>query len=241
MSLAGVITVCIGGVATHHLQAIQFVSRFIPAEPGPSLSIVLCLVSIGGIVCIVPVWVPLCMVAGLIFDVPEGTLSVMIGRYFCRVPIRDSLFDGDAFACRFMWISSTRTDSWHSDSPRRHSCLSTETGTVASFSPWRCLRFSFRQRDGHFCLATETGTMAFLAVASGGTSDSVHRQCGRHSCLAPESSHSGFQFMFLRGLFHFSRSKQRHSLSQVRHISPFLQQVQTHLPSKCHEICTGNP
>ena len=36
------------------------------------------------------------MVAGLIFDVPVGTLSVMIGRYFYRVPIRESLFDGDA-------------------------------------------------------------------------------------------------------------------------------------------------
>ena len=41
------------------LQAIRFVSRFIPAELGPSLSIVLCLVSIVCIVCIVPVWVPL--------------------------------------------------------------------------------------------------------------------------------------------------------------------------------------
>ena len=30
---------------------------------------------------------------------------------------------------------------------------------------WRCLRFSFRQRDGHSCLATETGTVAFLAHA----------------------------------------------------------------------------
>ena len=29
-------------------------------------------------------------------------------------------------------------------------------GTVALFSPWRCLRFSYRQRDGHSCLATET-------------------------------------------------------------------------------------
>ena len=27
------------------------------------------------------------------------------------------------------------------------------------------LRFSFRQRDGHSCLATETGTVAFLAYA----------------------------------------------------------------------------
>ena len=37
VSLAGVIAVCIGGVATHPLQAIRFVSRFIPADPGPSL------------------------------------------------------------------------------------------------------------------------------------------------------------------------------------------------------------
>ena len=56
----------------------------------------------------VPVWVPLCMVAGLIFGVPVGaahncvalwtgcTVSVMIGRYFFRKPIRESLFDGDA-------------------------------------------------------------------------------------------------------------------------------------------------
>ena len=56
VSPAGVITICIGGVATHPLQAIRFVSRFIPAEPGPSLSIVLCLESIVCIVCMVPVW-----------------------------------------------------------------------------------------------------------------------------------------------------------------------------------------
>ena len=83
---------------------------------------VLCLVTIVYIVGMVPVWVPLCMVAGLIFDVPVGTLSVMIGRFFYRVPIRESLFVGDAFAYRFMWRTSTRTDSWHSDSPRRLSC-----------------------------------------------------------------------------------------------------------------------
>ena len=129
----------------------RFVSRFIPAEPRPSLGVMLCLVSIGCIVCMVPVWVPLCMVAGLIFDVPIGsahnfvalwtgsTLSVMIGRFFFREPIRDSLFDGDALAYRFMWSTSTRTDSWHADSPRRHSCLTAETGTIALFSPWRCL------------------------------------------------------------------------------------------------------
>ena len=88
-------------------DSIRFVSRFIPAEPGPSLSVVLCLVTIGCIVCVVPVWVPLCMVAGLIFGVPVGaahkfvalwtgsTLSVMIGRYFFREPIRKRLFDGD--------------------------------------------------------------------------------------------------------------------------------------------------
>ena len=70
------------------------------------------------------------------------TLSLMIGRYFFRVPIRERLFDGDLFAHRFLWKTSTRTDSWHSDSPRRHSCLTTETGTVALFSPWRCLSFS---------------------------------------------------------------------------------------------------
>ena len=103
VSPAGVIVVCIGGVATHPLQTIRFVSRFIPAEPGPSLSVVLCLVSIGCIVCMVPVWVPFCMVAGLIFGVPVGaalnfvalwtgsTLSVMIGRYFFREPIRERL------------------------------------------------------------------------------------------------------------------------------------------------------
>ena len=50
VSLTGVITVCIGGVATHPLQ--------------------------------VPVWVPLCMVDGLFFNILVGTLSVMIGRYF---------------------------------------------------------------------------------------------------------------------------------------------------------------
>ena len=139
MSLAGVITVCIGGVATHLLQAIRFVSRFIPAEPRPSLSMVLCLVTSVCIVCMVPVWVPLCMVAGLIFGVSVGTahnfvalwtactLSLMIGRYFFRVPIRERLFDGDLFAHRFLWRTSTRTDSWHSDSPRRHSSLTTET------------------------------------------------------------------------------------------------------------------
>ena len=66
---------------------------------------VLCLVTIVYIVGMVPVWVPLCMVAGLIFDVPLGTLSVMIGHYFYRVPIRESLFDGAAFAYRFMWRS----------------------------------------------------------------------------------------------------------------------------------------
>ena len=115
VSLAGVIAVCIGGVATHPLQAIRFVSRLIPAEPGPSLNVVLCLVTIGCIVCMVPVWVPLCMVAGLIFGVPVGaahmfvalwtgcTLSVMIGRYFFREPLRERLLDGDAFAYRFMW------------------------------------------------------------------------------------------------------------------------------------------
>ena len=54
VSLAGVIAVCIGGVATHPLQAIRFVSRFIPAELGPSLSVVLCLVTIGCIVYTVP-------------------------------------------------------------------------------------------------------------------------------------------------------------------------------------------
>ena len=53
----------------------------------------------------VPVWVPLCTVAVLIFDVPVGTLSVMFGHYFYRVPSRESLFDGDAFAYRFMWRS----------------------------------------------------------------------------------------------------------------------------------------
>ena len=103
VSLAGVITVCIGGVATHPVQASCQVSRFIPAEPGHSLCMVLCLVTIVCIVCMVPVWVPLCMVAGLIFDVPVGTLSVMIGRYFYLEPIRESA------------------------SPRRHSCLATET------------------------------------------------------------------------------------------------------------------
>ena len=34
----------------------------------------------------------------------------------------------------------------------------------------------------HSCWATETGTMMFLA--SGGASDSVHRQCGGHSCCS---------------------------------------------------------
>lgn len=107
VSLAGVIAVCIGGVATHPLQAIRFVLRFIPADPGPAWSVVLCLVTIGCIVCMVPVWVPLCMVAGLIFGIPVGaahnfvalwtgsTLSVVIGRYFFREPIRERLFDGD--------------------------------------------------------------------------------------------------------------------------------------------------
>ena len=92
LSLAGVIAVCFGGVATYFFQSIRFVSRFIPAELGPSLSVVLCLVTIGCVVCMVPVWVPLCMVAGFIFGVPVGaahnfvaswtgcTLSVMIGR-----------------------------------------------------------------------------------------------------------------------------------------------------------------
>ena len=79
VSLAGVITDCIGGVATHRLQAIRFVSRFIPAELGPSLSMVLCLVTIVCNVCMVPVWVPLCMVAGLTFNVPVGT-----AHNFCR-------------------------------------------------------------------------------------------------------------------------------------------------------------
>ena len=104
VSQAGVIVVCIGGVATHPLQAIRFVSRF------SALSGV-----IGCIVCMVPVWVPLCMVAGLIFGVPVGaahnfvalwtgiSISVMIGRYFFREPIRERLFGGDAFAYRFMW------------------------------------------------------------------------------------------------------------------------------------------
>ena len=56
-----------------------------------------------------------------------------------------------------------------------------ETGTMALFSPWRCLRFSYRHRDGHSCLVTETG--------SGGASASVHLQCGGHSCLATETDH----------------------------------------------------
>ena len=40
---------------------------------------------------------------------------------------------------------------------------------------WRCLRFSFRQCGEHSCLATETGTMAFLASggASDSVFDSV--------------------------------------------------------------------
>ena len=83
VSLARVIAVCIGGVATHPSRR----------EPGPSLSVVLCLVTIGRIVCMIPV-------SGLIFGVPVGaahnfvalwtgcTLSVMIGRYFFREPIR---------------------------------------------------------------------------------------------------------------------------------------------------------
>ena len=87
VSLASVITVCIGGVATHPLQAIRFVSRFIPADPGPSLSIVLCLASIVCIVCTVPVWVPLCMVAGPIFDVPVGTLSIMMVAISIECPL----------------------------------------------------------------------------------------------------------------------------------------------------------
>ena len=137
-------------------------------------------------------------------------------------------------------IHGTRT------SPRRHSCLSTETGTMAFvLDHGGCLRFRFRQRDGHFCLATGTGTMAFLAVTSGGTSDSVHRQCGRHSCLATET-------VLTAGSIHVfpeacSRTLQeqtvlpRHSLSQVRHISPFPTASTDPLPSKCHEVCTGNP
>ena len=133
-----------------------------------------------------------CQLAALFVWFPFGcrsawwlaSSSMFRCRYFYRVPIRESLFDGDAFSYRFMWRTSTRTDSWHSDSPRRHSCLPTVTGTMALFSPWRCLRFSFRQRDGHFCLTTETGTTSFLAVASGGASFSVHRQCESHSCVA---------------------------------------------------------
>ena len=169
---------------------------------------VLCLVTIGCIVCMVPVWVPLCTVSGLIFGVPVGaahnfvalwtgsTLSVVIGRYFFREPIRERLFDGDAFAYRFMWRTSTRTDSWHSDSPRRHACLTTETGTMALFSPWRCLRFSYRQRDGHSCLTTETGTMAFLASVTD-TPVWQQRQISQRA-----------QFIFPRNLFLHSRSKQ---------------------------------
>ena len=167
------------------------------------------------IVGMVPVWVPLCMVAGLIFDVPVGTLSVMIGRYFYRVPIRESLFDGDAFAYRFMWRTSTRTDSWHSDSPRRLSCLT-----------------------------TETGTMAFLAVASGGTSDSVHRQCEGHSCVATETDlPAGSIHVSPRPVLTVQEQTvlPRHSLSQVRHISPFPIASTDPLPSKCHEVCTENP
>ena len=39
-------------------------------------------------------------------------------------------------------------------------------------------------------MVTETGTMAFLA--SGGASDSVHRQCGGHSYLATETGTMAF-------------------------------------------------
>ena len=43
--------------------------------------------------------------------------------------------------------------------------------------------------------------MAFLAVASGGTSDSVHRQFGGHSCLATEAYHASHLQRTTRGLF----------------------------------------
>ena len=36
-------------------------------------------------------------------------------------------------------------------------------GSVHAVRTWRCLRFSYRQCGGHSCVATETGTMAFPA------------------------------------------------------------------------------
>ena len=165
--------------------------------------------------------------AYLIFSVPVGAahnfvaswtgsiLSVLIGRYFFREPIRERLFDGDAFAYRFMWRTSTRTDSWHSDSPRRLSCLT-----------------------------TETSTMSFLTVASGGTSFSVHRQCGGHSCVATETDlPAGSIHVSPRPVLTFQEQTVLpcYCLSQVRHISPFPIASTDPLPSKCHEVCTENP
>ena len=79
-----------------------------------------------------------------------------------------------------------------------------ETRTMALFSPWRFLRCSYRHRDGHSCLVTETSTMAFLAVASGGTSGSVHRQCGGNYSTRMCWNRQRCRLCQLRCLFVFS-------------------------------------
>ena len=80
-----------------------------------------------------------------------STLTVMVCRYFFREPTRERLLDGDAFAYRSMWRTSTRTDSWHSDSPRRHSCLATETGTMAFLASGGASASFHQQCGGHSC------------------------------------------------------------------------------------------
>ena len=49
--------------------------------------------------------------------------------------------------------------------------MATETGTMAFSRQWRCLSFSFRQRDGHSCLASETVHASHLQQTTRGHFD----------------------------------------------------------------------
>ena len=108
---------------------------------------------------------------------------------------------------------------------RQQSCLSFCSSTV-----WKS--FLFGNRDAYRGVSHQWGCLRFSSLTLWRTLLSGNRDRSQR-----------VQFMFPRGMFSHSRSKQcsQVTLSQVRHISPFPTASTDPLPSNCHEVCTGNP
>lgn len=95
----------------------------IPKEPGWDWYCGLCLVTSAAIVCLTPIWPPLCMAAGMIFGFSWGALSnffsiwsaamisICIGRSILKDPVRNYLSKGEWKRTRVMMMVMEDEDS----------------------------------------------------------------------------------------------------------------------------------